>query len=119
MPALVAFVRLEEECLLGGTILLVLYQLLTGKINTRGLLDDKLAGRRLTPERLQLLVLTVGAATYYLLQVIGHPTYLPSLPQELLLALGGSNALYLGAKTFSLFSPTGAAPEADNQAKGG
>jgi hypothetical protein len=118
MPALVAFVRAEEEFLIWATVLLVAYQMLTGRINTSGLLDDKLTGRRFSPERLQLLIITVGGALFYLVQVIHSSGSLPPLPHELLLVLGGSNALYLGAKTASMFSLSRTAPDAETQTKG-
>jgi len=119
MIALFAFVRFEATFLVGATVLVVVYQLLTGHINTRGLLDDKLTGRQFSPERIQLLAITVGGALFYLIKVIGDPTHFPQLPRELVLAMGGSNALYLGGKAFSLFSVTRPAPEAETQNKGG
>ncbi len=42
MEALVKFAQFEIWFLLGGLALLVGYQMLTGKINMSGLLDDKI-----------------------------------------------------------------------------
>lgn len=58
-----------------------------------------------SPGRAQMLVLTVGAALQYLLAVVHDPSQLPAIPQSMLLTLGGSHAIYLGAKTWSFFRP--------------
>ena len=86
---------------------IIAIQLLTGAINTKSLLygrnrDDKL---RFTPERVQLLVFTVGAASYYLLQAIATTKtgHLPPVPETWPALFGGSNALYLGGKAYSRF----------------
>ena len=55
--------------------------------------------------RAQMLVLTAGTALQYLLAVIHNPSRLPTTPQGMLLMLGGSHAIYLGAKAWSLFWP--------------
>jgi sulfite exporter TauE/SafE len=59
----------------------------------------------LSPGRIQLLVLTVMTALQYVLATIADPSHLPSLPSNLEMALGGSQALYLGAKAWSTFAP--------------
>ena len=61
----------------------------------------------LSAGRVQMLVLTVGTALQYLLTVIHNPSQLPTIPQGMLFALGGSQAIYLGAKAWSLFRPPG------------
>jgi sulfite exporter TauE/SafE len=57
----------------------------------------------LSPGRIQLLVLTVMTALQYVLATIADPSHLPELPSNLEMALGGSQALYLGAKAWSMF----------------
>jgi len=57
----------------------------------------------LSPGRIQMLVLTVMTAMQYLLSVIHDPTRFPSLPAQLVTALGGSQAIYLGAKAWTVF----------------
>ena len=79
---------------LGGVIG---WRMLNGTINTRGLLDDKTTGRP-SAARLQLLLFTVAAAGYYLLEVLHDPSRFPPVPEELLVALGGSHALFLTSK---------------------
>ena len=82
-------------------------QLLTGAINTKGLLYGRSRGNKIkfSPERAQLLVFTIGAASYYLLQAVaamkmGH---LPPVPETWPTLIGTSNALYLGGKAYSRF----------------
>src|SRR5437870_8347718 len=73
-------------------------QLLSGDINVKGLLYGRISGRKpgedqyFSPERLQLLVFTLGAALYYLSQVANnpHPGTLPAVPDSWLAVLGGS-----------------------------
>lgn len=85
----------------------IVFQLMTGQINTDGLLRTKLGDARgkLSPERVQLLVATLGAAMYYVLQVSTNPNSgtLPDVPQTWPAMLGGSNLLYLGGKAYSRF----------------
>lgn len=57
--------------------------------------------------RAQMMVLTVGTALQYLLAVLHNPSQLPAIPEGMLLALGGSQAIYLGSKAWSLFGPPG------------
>ncbi len=80
---------------------LVVYRILTGTINAKGLLADKERGT-FSPARLQLLLFTLTGAGAYLsslLEAAAAGRYaFPDVPQELLLILGGSQAFYLGAK---------------------
>jgi hypothetical protein len=55
--------------------------------------------------RAQMLVLTVGTALQYLLAVIHNPSKLPAISSGMLLALSGSQGIYLGTKAWSLFWP--------------
>ena len=106
MEALITILRFEIWFFIGSLVLLVVYKMLTGKINTTGLLHDKkdkqTAG--FSPARVQLLILTLFGAGYYLLLTVnnGYPTEFPEVPQELLALVGGSNLVYLGAKARSM-----------------
>ena len=93
-------IRYEIWFLLGSFVLVVAYQLLTGRINTKGLLLDKKV-RSLSPGRIQLLMFTLVGALYYLLQVLENPTAFPDISYYLPLILGGSNLFYLGGKSYS------------------
>jgi hypothetical protein len=57
----------------------------------------------LSPGRIQLLVLTILTSMQYLLATIHDPSHLPAIPASLVMALGGSQAVYLGAKAWSTF----------------
>ncbi len=106
METIAIFVQLEIWFILGSLALIVGYQMLTGKINTTGLLDDKTDKQTagFSPARVQLLILTLFGAGYYLLLTVkdGYPTELPEIPQELLALVGGGNLVYLGAKVRSM-----------------
>jgi len=84
-------------------------QLLTGQINTTRLLHGRIRQRKpgedlyVSPERIQLLIFTLGAAFYYLVTVVEnpHPGTFPPVPDAWLALLGGSNAIYLTGKAFT------------------
>jgi hypothetical protein len=59
----------------------------------------------LSPGRTQLLVITILTALHYLLQTISDPSHLPTIPANLVMVLGGSQTVYLGAKAWSIFDP--------------
>ncbi len=102
MDSLVTFVRFEIWFLVLGLMLIVGYQILTGKINTKKLLNDKKTNR-LSPGRVQLIMLTLVGALYYLLMTAENPQALPKISKEMLYLLGGSNAIYLTGKGASFF----------------
>ena len=93
-----------------GLVSVVVYQLLTGRINVGGLLREKGGDRGFSLGRLQLLVLTIVGAVNYFFAVIANsalgtlePAEFREILNGLLLVLGGSNSLYLGGKLYSLF----------------
>lgn len=91
--------------LLGALFLLIVYRLFTGAINTRGLLEDKTVGGP-SPARVQLCLLSLGGAFYYLMMVVdavqaGASDTLPTPPKELLALVLGSNTVYVAAKATS------------------
>ncbi len=101
MTYLLDVAEFELKAFLGVSIVLVGYRVLTGGVNTKGLLAHKETGA-FSPARLQLLLFSLIAAGAYLSSLMeaaaaGRYAF-PEVPQELLLALGGSQALYLGAK---------------------
>jgi hypothetical protein len=104
MNTIATTLRYETWILLALLAVVVTYQLLTGTIKMRGLLRDKMGDRAFSPARLQLLIATAVGSLYYLMLVIGNekPGEFPAVPRELLVALGGSHALYLGGKLSSL-----------------
>jgi hypothetical protein len=105
METLVIFVRYEVWLLLGAFSFIVGYQLLTGKINTHGLLLGKHARNRFSPARVQLLVFTLAGVASCLTQLLNHPTKLPEMPQELMVVVGEGNLFYVGSKARSWLFP--------------
>ena len=110
MRSLLIFARWEAVVLLGGFLGIVLWKMLTGDISLSYLLDGDIPDPS-TPGgftsdasagRTQLLVVTMIVAGYYLLQVIENPRQFPQVPTEMVAALGGSHALYLGGKARAL-----------------
>ena len=104
MNALATVLRYEIWIFLTVLVGIVGYQLLTGRIKTRGLLRDKMNGRALSPGRLQMLMATVSVASYYVLLIFANkrPGTFPEVPRSLLMILGGSHAFYLGGKLSGL-----------------
>ncbi|NIM51299.1 MAG: hypothetical protein GTO22_18950 [Gemmatimonadales bacterium] len=87
-------------------VVLVGYRILTGRITTRGLLQAAPGQPRVSPERVQLLVLTLIGALSYLGLALSEATSategslsLPEVPDLLLYLVGGSNLIYLAGKT--------------------
>jgi len=78
----------------------VVAQVFTGGINTRGLLSGTRGdgSRYFSPERVQLLLFTIGVAFQYTLAVLHEPTKFPAVSTGWLLVFGGSHAVYLGGK---------------------
>jgi hypothetical protein len=86
----------------------IFYRLLTGSINTKGMLDDKGSGSGFSPARLQLMISTAVVALYYIGQALTSKNtgQFPTIPNEMLVILGGSHAFYLGSKTIALLLET-------------
>ena len=79
MPGLAQLIQWELVLFVLALAGIVALQLLTGQINTGGLFYGRISGRKhgedyyFSPERVQLLVFTLGAALYYLTQVLSNP----------------------------------------------
>jgi len=110
MPLFVKFAYWEAVVLFGGFLGVVLWKLLTGSIPLSYLLDGDVRdsnsangfSSQASTGRAQTLVVTLFVAGYYLLQVIRNPTALPQVPVPMVMALGGSHALYLAGKARDL-----------------
>jgi hypothetical protein len=96
--------------LIGGFFVIIGWRLFTGGIPLDYLLyggrRDRISGdysEFFSPGRVQLLIVSVVMAGYYLAQVIHDPTRFPEIPTSWLVALGGSHGIYLGGKAQSLF----------------
>ncbi|MBI1920130.1 MAG: hypothetical protein HYS23_03510 [Geobacter sp.] len=96
------FIITETWIFLIGLAIIVVYQLLTGKINMTCLLYEKNTAVKYSPGRVQLLAVVIGSMFYYLLKVCLDPSHFPTLPLEFLLLSGGGNLIYLIGKSYSL-----------------
>jgi hypothetical protein len=105
MPQLVTLLKWEVIIFLGALAGVVAIQLLNGQISLSGLFqaDKNGKGDQFSSSRVQLLVLTLGAAFYYFTQVLENPTpgQFPPIPETWPVLLGGSNLLYLGNKAYT------------------
>src|SRR6185295_3136604 len=104
METLARVMRIEISCFMIGLAVIVLFGMLTRTINTKGLLRDKGTSSGFSPARLQLLIATVVVAFYYIGQALSNTNTgtFPTIPNEMLLILGGSHAFYLGSKTVAM-----------------
>jgi hypothetical protein len=93
-----------------GLLAVVSLGLLTQRINARNLLHHRSRNGavRISPERVQLLVMTLAIAGQYLwgMSESAEPAALPSLPPSWLAMLGFSHCLYLGRKARLTFQRT-------------
>lgn len=100
------FAKLEVIVFLGGLAAIVAYRLLNGQINTRYLLygRQKDGTKYFSPERVQLLLFTLGTAMFYFNDVMQNRTsgVLPDVSSETLALLGGSHAIYLSGKAYKM-----------------
>jgi|SRR5271166_2712634 len=123
MPGIAEIITWEVQLFLLALFGIVGMHLLTGQISTKNLLygrkndtgspivgpDGLTRGRKkedtlyFSPERVQLLLFTLAAASYYLTQVLNNPDpgTFPPLPDSWPAVVGGSNAIYLGGKAYS------------------
>lgn len=90
--------RWEMITLVGGFGVVTIWKLLQSG-SLAGLLRS--GDGTLSPGRIQMLMLTVVTAFQYLLGVMHDPSHMHAIPQNLVLALGGSHSVYLGAKAWS------------------
>ena len=100
------FVKLLVLVFVGGLAAIIAHRLLTGQINTRYLLygTQKDGTKYFSPERLQLMIFTLGTAMFYLNSVLQNrgSGVLPDVSTETLALLGGSHAIYLGGKAYMM-----------------
>lgn len=102
MNTITTLIRIEIWFFLIGMMIVVGYQILTGRISIRGLLSEKNGTGSYSTVRIQLLTFTLISTFYYIFQILGNPGEFPKVSNELLLMMGGSNAVYLGGKSYSL-----------------
>lgn len=113
MRFLAKLAALEGVILLGGFFAVVFWKLFAGTISLNGLLEGDVrdqnssdgSGFTSSPSagRSQTLLVTLYVALWYLLQVMHDPRGFPKLPDAMIAALAGSQAVYLGGKAQGLF----------------
>jgi len=110
MTGLATLAKWEIALFLAALAAAVAAQLLNGQINTTRMLYGRISGPPgappryyFSPERVQLLIITLGAAIHYLGLVLTNPTpgIFPAVPETVAAVVGGSNALYLGGKAWA------------------
>jgi hypothetical protein len=103
IESVVAVFKVAMLCWVGAVLALVAYRCLTGGIELHGLFEhrDTEGGMpHFAPERVQLLAMFLFALVAYAvlgLRALGKSS-LPDVPNELLLPLAGSHAIYLSGK---------------------
>jgi hypothetical protein len=103
MSFIAEFMIIEIWFLLIGMAAIIIYKLTTGRINLKGLLCEKNMANKFSPVRVQLLLVSVAVAFYYLLKLFKDPTRFPMVNLKVLLALGGSNLVYIAGKYRALY----------------
>jgi hypothetical protein len=112
MKSLVTLASSSAVFLFGGLFAVVFWKLFTGSISLDGMLEGDVrdqngsdgSGFSSSPSagRTQMLLVTLFVAMWYLLQVIHNPREFPKLPDAMVGALAGSQAMYLGGKAKSM-----------------
>jgi len=78
--------------------LVIAFRILRGDIALYGMLSQ--GGQRFDPERVQSLAVFIFVIGAFLVEAVAAPKKgsLPSIPESLLVLLGGSNGVYLAGK---------------------
>ncbi len=103
MSFVAEFMIFEIWFILIGMAIIVIFQLITGRINLKGLLCEKNMANKFSPVRVQLLLVFVAVALYYLLKQFKDPTHFPMVNINVVLVLGGSNLVYIARKYRSIY----------------
>jgi hypothetical protein len=103
MPSLRTLAYWEGVILIAGFAVVILWKLATGSVSLEQLLekdaaDGNDASSQTSTGRVQCLGVTLVTAGWLLLQVMHDPRKFPTLPNSLIAALAGSQALYLAGK---------------------
>src|ERR1700682_2265069 len=108
--------------LVGSLAAVVGLQILNGRINTKGLFEGQRGdgSRYFSPERIQLLMVTLAAAAKYISSVMANPHVgaMPDVPQEWLQLMGGSHAVYLARQAYSMNAGAVAEPASRKKKEG-
>ncbi len=81
---------------------ILVFRLLTRKIQLAGLLNRKEDAARVSPERVQLLLATLAVSAKYLGSVVhGTTGTMPEVSREWLYLFGGSSGIYASVKAIT------------------
>jgi hypothetical protein len=90
-----------------GLAAIVAFQMLTGRINLKGLFQQKDGSAQTSPERVQLLLATIAAAANYLGEVAKSSTgTMPDVSNNWLYPMGGSGGIYALRKAWKTLKST-------------
>jgi hypothetical protein len=108
MSLLLAAYRIAGLTLLAALVIVVIVQLTTGRITTRGLITDKNldASDSISPARAQLLFSTLTVAALYVYRVVtsGSGVSLPDVPGSVLSFVAASQVTYMVGKAITVLS---------------
>jgi hypothetical protein len=114
MSLLLAAYRITGLTLLSALVTVVVVQLATGTISTRGLVTGKNLDARdsISPARVQLLFSTLTVAALYIYRVVTSDgaSALPDVPGPVLGFVAASHVTYIVGKAITLLSGRGKFP---------
>jgi hypothetical protein len=94
--------RWEVSGFVYGLAALIAFRMLTGQINLRNLLRRKDGGRKVSPERVQLLLTTIFLSVSYLKDALhSSGNALPDVSPQMLYVFGASRAIYGSVKAWT------------------
>ena len=103
--SIIRILHFELLSFLYGLAAIVVYQMLTGRINLTGLLTQKDGTDQTSPERIQLLLSTIAAGARYVGEVATSTSgTLPDIPSSWLYLMGGSSSIYVLRKAWTTWN---------------
>jgi hypothetical protein len=99
------FARITVLLFLFGLAVTIAFKILSGVIGLGGLFYgiDSNGHRKISPERIQMFLISIGVAFQYIAACAKSPGSMPQLPDGMLEVFGASHAFYLGGKAISAF----------------
>ena len=96
--------QLEMIGFFAGLTALIGYRMLTRQINLSGLLNDGVNQDQVSPERVQLLVATLGVSAQFIGSALhGSGTSLPHVSVSTLAVFGASGTIYTAVKGLRIY----------------
>ena len=103
--SIIRILHFELLSFLYGLAAIIVYQMLTGRINLTGLLTQKDGTDQTSPERIQLLLATIAAGARYAGEVATSTSgTLPDIPSSWLYLMGGSSSIYVLRKAWTAWN---------------